>query len=321
MSKANQKPRLFFLDAARGLAILLVVLGHIWETEDLIPVWIYSFHVPLFFIISGMLLHYTEAPKRPWKALLLSRLRGLLVPYLAYELIFVVIFGLRNGFDFTALSGNAWDGLLLNPLNTPLWFLICLFFSELILILFLKLFQKSWIAALLCLALYLLPFFAESGCYGMELLLKTCSALGFLALGYFTAGLLQKTELPLYLILPTLAVSGIAAWYNGKTGINKLTFHNPMLFTFCAAVTSFCLLFLLKKLRLPLLEFFGKNTLPILGLHIIVLRIFQQALGFSTDTIFGGLAALVFICLLLTPVCLFLNRYLPILAGKRKRQN
>ena len=152
----NQKKRLFFLDAARGAAILLVVLGHIWETDDVIPVLIYSFHVPLFFIISGILLNYTESAKRSWKQILTARLTGLIIPYLFYETVFVLIFGLRSHFDFSSLQANAWDGLMMKPLNVPLWFLICLFFSELILLLLLKLNRKNWLVGCICFLLYII---------------------------------------------------------------------------------------------------------------------------------------------------------------------
>ena len=316
MNQNTERARLFFLDSARGLAILLVVLGHIWETEELIPVLIYSFHVPLFFIISGILINYTDAQKKSWKTLILSRITGLLLPYILYELIFVIIFGLRSGFDFSSLGTNAWDGLLLKPQNVPLWFLICLFFSELVLILFLKTFSDPRITAFLSLILYLLPFLIAPANYATELFLKTCSSLGFLALGYFCASFVRNTSMPAWLLVVLLFAGGGASWLNGKTGINKLTFHNPVLFTFSAVVLSFCILFLLKKTRIRVLEFAGKNTLPVLGLHIIVLRILEQILGLDTSSVPGMMAALVLIFLLLTPVCLFINRFLPPLAGR-----
>ena len=47
------KKRLNYLDYAKGIGILLVVLGHIYNNS--VKLWIYSFHMPLFFIISGYL--------------------------------------------------------------------------------------------------------------------------------------------------------------------------------------------------------------------------------------------------------------------------
>ena len=46
MTKINE--RLNYLDMCKGFAILLVVLGHIYERGSMAEVWIYSFHMPLF---------------------------------------------------------------------------------------------------------------------------------------------------------------------------------------------------------------------------------------------------------------------------------
>lgn len=50
--------RIMWIDALRGFAILLVVVGHIllmryWPDGDLVKKYIYSFHMPLFMLISG----------------------------------------------------------------------------------------------------------------------------------------------------------------------------------------------------------------------------------------------------------------------------
>lgn len=43
------------IDAAKGIAIILVVLGHVCTGIPWLVKWIYSFHMPLFFMISGYL--------------------------------------------------------------------------------------------------------------------------------------------------------------------------------------------------------------------------------------------------------------------------
>lgn len=47
-----QLKRIGYIDAAKGLGIILIVLGHS-QLPQIIIDWIFSFHVPLFFIISG----------------------------------------------------------------------------------------------------------------------------------------------------------------------------------------------------------------------------------------------------------------------------
>ncbi|MBR4734180.1 MAG: hypothetical protein IK081_15615 [Lachnospiraceae bacterium] len=52
MTIENVKKRIDYLDAAKGIAILAVIVGHFYA-PGIIGRIIHSFHLPLFFIISG----------------------------------------------------------------------------------------------------------------------------------------------------------------------------------------------------------------------------------------------------------------------------
>lgn len=91
-----EAPRQDWVDVARGIAIILVVYGHIllghfvssppdWVTKQ--ASFIYAFHLPLFFMLFGLFL---------WSALgksrfLRSRGRQLIYPYLLWSLITVAL--------------------------------------------------------------------------------------------------------------------------------------------------------------------------------------------------------------------------------------
>lgn len=311
------KERLYWLDAAKGLGILLVVLGHIWETDRPASVLIYSFHVPFFFIISGILLEFTQVKKRAWSSIIKSRLCRLIVPYLVFEAIFIGVYALRSHMDFGAFEGGVWRGLLLDPQNTPLWFLAVLFVAELFLILLLKLEDSGRLAAVAGAVCYLAALVLGDRLPGSAAVAGRCMmAAAFLALGYFTGELVRKKDLPLYVLLPLLAADMALALFNGKVGIYKLTYHNPLIFSICAAAGSYILLFLLKKTRIRGLEIIGRNTVAILGLHIIVLRIWQEVLGFDTESWYGGVLALAAVTLSLVAVGEILRRTVPKLIGE-----
>ena len=59
------KSRIEVLDFAKGLAIFLVIMGH--ATDNLAtPLWrliIYSFHMPLFFLVAGMVVKPVEVQR------------------------------------------------------------------------------------------------------------------------------------------------------------------------------------------------------------------------------------------------------------------
>ena len=316
------KKRLFFLDAARGFGILLVILGHIRETDDMLSVLIYSFHIPLFFIISGILLKYNRTADRPVRQILLSRLRGLIIPYIFFEFVFTVIYGILNHFDFG--GQNILGGLFLNPLNVPLWFLPTLFLSELLIILLLKTEKSGRLMTATAIFLYLIPFFIRNtGGPLLSAVMRCCSSVGFIALGYLVLPcslILRDDSLHPVIFVILLGLDGVLALINGKTGIYKLTFGNPFLFTICAAAGSFLVLSVLKRIRIRMFEWIGKNTIVFLGLHIITLRIVQLIPDLDTDTLVGSLAALILICVLLIPAALFINRFLPFVAGKKRSE-
>ncbi len=50
---AETQKRLLWPDLAKGIAIFLVALGHSVLVGDILKDWIYSFHMPLFYFVSG----------------------------------------------------------------------------------------------------------------------------------------------------------------------------------------------------------------------------------------------------------------------------
>ena len=80
--------RLTVLDSLRGFGILLVVLGHTSRSAGLVS-WIFSFHMPLFFIISGMLFH-----ERQFLDSFKKKVARLLIPYLFFGIVTFVYWAL-----------------------------------------------------------------------------------------------------------------------------------------------------------------------------------------------------------------------------------
>ena len=67
------KERLEYIDTARGILIILVVIGHIWQA-GFVHNFIYSFHMPAFFFISGMLMSHTRAYDKKYIQFVSSRI-------------------------------------------------------------------------------------------------------------------------------------------------------------------------------------------------------------------------------------------------------
>lgn len=87
--------RLIWPDVLKCFAIFLVILGHIIATYDNrvydapINQWIYSFHMPLFMMLSGIFFKY--ALMKPFKQLLKGKIIQLLVPLCTWGVILLFV--------------------------------------------------------------------------------------------------------------------------------------------------------------------------------------------------------------------------------------
>lgn len=75
-NEAITNNRLTYMDIAKGFGILCVIAGHL--DNETINRFVFSFHMPLFFIISGYFLSQKITPKE----LLYKRCKQLLPPYI-----------------------------------------------------------------------------------------------------------------------------------------------------------------------------------------------------------------------------------------------
>ena len=135
MTKTHQdKARLEHMDIARGIGILLVVLGHnpaCAKGTSAILV-IYSFHVPLFFFLSG----YFHKRSATLGLDIKKRAFKLLLPYFLTGLVLVLGKTLESPKTAAMLlAGMAWGaGGSGTPISflywAPVWFLTSLFVTQ-----------------------------------------------------------------------------------------------------------------------------------------------------------------------------------------------
>lgn len=146
--------RQMWIDVAKGVLILLVVVGHSvgtgfhlpgpkWACELFQGIYkvIYTFHMPAFFVLAGVT---WSAGKSGFGGYVRKKAFRLLTPYYAFGLVFVMLGFFVGG---VAASNDGYYGGDVNsnlnvfvdfllggacPLNSPLWFLPCLFVVELL---------------------------------------------------------------------------------------------------------------------------------------------------------------------------------------------
>ena len=142
-----EKKRIAWMDMAKGLGILLVLVNH--GELSLGPVtWLGGmFYMPIFFVLAGMTFSIREGES--FGAFVRRKARRLLVPYVLYNLFFFLLFFCKDSLltgqvtrdSFFPLVGILYSRNCLFPpgagtnvnlmtiLNAPTWFLPCLFLS------------------------------------------------------------------------------------------------------------------------------------------------------------------------------------------------
>ena len=175
------------VDVARGIGILLVVLGHL---KNPIMDFIYAFHMPLFFFISGMFVKNGYL----LGSMVRSKAKRLLIPFALYYFL-VVIYKMvkllaKGELDLSAFSVNNPDSIFLNV--GPIWFLLALFYVCVLWRPFSRLPHIFRIAAALIVTLLPLSFYDVNPAYLSSALL----ALPFFVLGHSfqTKGLYAKLK-------------------------------------------------------------------------------------------------------------------------------
>lgn len=108
--------RVKWVDVAKGIGIVLVIYGHVGK--DIFTTWIYTFHVPLFFFLSG---YFFNPDKKP-REFFLSKAKGLLLPYITLGIPLFLI-NLRFGFDPLELLKS----YIIQQRASTLWFIAALF--------------------------------------------------------------------------------------------------------------------------------------------------------------------------------------------------
>ncbi len=188
--------RLKWLDTARGIGILLVVLGHSVTTSIRMDSnvalnlynAIYLFHMPLLFFISGYAFsisydRYLEVDAGDY---LLKKVKKLLVPYISYSFLIYILVSVAHafpsfskkmiaaGFEPLSIKNRAIDLLTgQNQYCQHLWYIYSLFLLSVLSFILVKVFKTKYKYAMLIIAIALYPLWIKLSTTDLDILWKT----------------------------------------------------------------------------------------------------------------------------------------------------
>lgn len=342
----QERKRYAALDIAKGIGILLVVLGHCPHVWLPLKQWIYSFHVPLFFLIAGLVWDRASHEENGFLngAFLAKRALRLLVPGFLWGLFYMLARALvSRGFRpgcFGWLLYHTENSISKAGSLTPLWFLSCMFVTvclfEAIQWLACRKKLSGWalfgLSLVFCALGLFLPRFANGYPWSVDIAL-----LGLALMiwgGLAKAGLDKAAEKPwLCLLVSLLAFAVLLFTYrlNLPDSANKYVevadriFGNKVLFLLNAACGCLFVLglsvFLAEYLLLDqFLGRIGRDTIPILLLHkpvVLALGVVFGKMGMSDLTSVG--IEFVFAVVISEGIFVLTAPFFPLLYGESRR--
>ena len=315
--------RLDWIDWMKALGIYLIVLGHFYSVGEK---FIYVFHVPLFFVISGFLNKKETDGQVFWKKLwynlavpmlimatlnliihcILKLLNGSFEPIDLYWFVRNVLFGMVSGYD-------------------ALWFVYTLIFLK---VLFqycpsLRLFYSVTAGMLVLAYLYNnldlsgFPFFLSQP----NAVVNICTAFPFFALGVFLRNLKvvlnewnQTMMLLSTFVCGMLVVSG-CYYFNEYVAMYRCDYGSSILLFLLGGIAGSIMIFAFSKVLgrdTKVVAIISKGTIIILGFHKLLIALTREFFSESYyDIVFAAMIVMLFVPLIITT-----EKYFPLMAGK-----
>lgn len=279
----NVRNRIEWIDCAKGIGAFLVILGHTYYIPSSLKSFIYSFHMPLFFILSGMTIKVSD--DIPWKQIIIKYAKAYLIPYFilsGMNLILQSIWLLLVGnFTYTQIwtyiAGiiYCYADMEWMPNCSPLWFLPCIFLSKLLFLLIVRKIPDIFRIPVILLCVGISYLFYIGNIPRLPWNLATAlMAVSFLWIGqqiqneeFFESPKLLRLHIILLLIIFLLSPLLIA---NGQhVGMNENCYGNLILFFVSGIGYSFAVIVLSRKLSKSYFfsNFLGKNTIIVIGFN------------------------------------------------------
>ncbi len=298
----SQTKRLEYLDMAKGIGIFFVALGHMEDIATGTRVWISSFHMPLFFIISGILMAVKDEPSKDLKETVTKKFRGIIIPYLWFSLSYFVIdilnLNVIQNIDLRTFIVDTIDSVTFYGMSV-LWFLPALFLASVGFLYLKKRFPDKFVipgifviaAVSYAIKLQFAKLYAanEESILITSLInivyifLRAAIAQSFVGSGYYVKRLFDRQtvrraaitsftesaagELIIGIIL--LAVNMALAQQNGCADLRNIILNNMFIYYLAAFFGCFGIILICKSLPpVKLITYYGRNSIIVMACHV-----------------------------------------------------
>lgn len=331
--------RIEWIDMAKVLTMFLVIFDHLGLRDNSVHLWVWSYHLPAFFLLSGIF--YKPLPL---KEQVKKDIYRLLLPVVLWYAIGLVSWQAFSTWYFHKDTfASEYLSTLISFINgTSMgfgWFMVCLFWIRIEL----NILCRTILCIRLCVALVVMPLMAWSiTMYGNISLpyyiVNSLMAFPFFYIGYALSDQIKSLNVSklvsslLFCIF--LALSVFANHVVGKVSLNAFEYGNSTLALYVAGlIGSAMIIFLSQTLQNisnnQLISALGGGTMVLLLFQPPFLMLFKiaykklfhvQIHGAYFDTVSAAITSII-IMLLMYPCIKFINKRIPMLNGMKKNCN
>lgn len=324
----NKKNRITYIDTAKCISILLVLLGHILiiyrgmgNPHPRLLIFIYTFHMPAFFIFSGILFNNKKWLQSSSLKFIVSRIKSLLIPYLFLDIICGIIMSIiSHSFSCKILFEIVKKTFSFSPNVGPDWFLPTMFISSIIFYFFIK-YYKNWFKYIAFIPILLLEFDIFTSNNLLIFIFRGIIGFTFIYIGYtFKKYFLDDYNKRCDILVVALAALIAIMNENGQIEMSTGYISNPILTIAGGMVGTFLLIGISKHIDNRFFNFIGKNTIVFMVTHFILIVPLHNLFKFHNGN-YSILILFLIILIIEIPIMYIYDKLFSRLVGKKKFKN
>ena len=351
--KDRKRGRILWVDQLKGLTFFFVILGHMTISmknfgvtaipNDIIKILIYSFHMPLYFFLSGFTMNRQKIRNQSYGSYIYKIGKNLLIPYMALNLALFPLWIVNNKIltQSAAEIVRAFQGIFIsNPMtwampSGALWFMTVLFGAQAVYAFIIKCTRgdhRLQLPIMIALAIFAYHYRQLHLVWHINV---TPAAVVFLYCGnlyqeIYHSTLVQEILKPRLLAIPVI-LAGLYLWvrlclYNGRISMTGADYgkerENIFLYYFCALLMILILIYLIRLLpKMRFLTFIGQNTMFYMAIHTPLIYLIY---ALWPEQMESGPFILLMACVLfigIIPLAWLCKRFFPYLIGRKYEED
>ena len=299
-----EKKRIEYLDSLKGFGIILVIINHILPSGHPIIKWMSDFHMPLFFVISGILLCYSSTLKNSCNTqFIIKKFKDLILTYLKYMFVLIIFIFFLNyicNINYLYIIPNIIKQTIFLEGYGPLWFIFCLFFAECLFKILNNLTKNNHYTLLICIIISILIYQIDIHYYmnSASLIIRYLSTLlfvslrsicacAFVSIGYEIAPYINKLSKNKGALFTSVLIVLLSIVFISKETIifSNIDYGHLIIFYVKASIIVLAYITIFSSITNRtfnnVLSFYGKNTSFILYTHesFFIVELFKNILS------------------------------------------